>query len=181
MEGMFALALVSAIGGGVASAVSSYQQGKAQQQQAEAEAAQNEYQAKLEQSRSEIAQLQGEQEAAKRSRLMAADIGSAYANWAGNGLLADGKQKDTLASILSTTVQEGTADISTIRENAAMNVWNHQANKASLLASARNNRTAGRNARVAGRIGVASSLLGAGYQAGSAGMSYYGYKNRGGV
>lgn len=154
---MVASAIATATGAAV-SAYSSHQQGKAQRQAAEAQAAENAYQAKLENERAGIAQLQGEQEAEKRSRIMAADIGSLYAGYAGNGLLVDGGKKDTLGSVLSTTINEGIADISTIKDNAALDVWTHQANAKSLLASAGNNRIYGKNMQRAGNISALGSL-----------------------
>ncbi|MBP5791301.1 MAG: hypothetical protein J6W80_03485 [Kiritimatiellae bacterium] len=150
--------IMTAVGTGVG-AYSDYQTGKAQKQQADAQAAENERQAKLENERAVIAQLQGEQEAEKRSRRLAADIGAQYAAWAGSGLLVDGGTKDTLGSVLKTTVAEGQADISTIRDNAAMEVWGHQANASSLLASAGNNRIAGKNYKRAGGLNAAGTTV----------------------
>lgn len=149
----YASAAVAAVGAGVA-AYGTYQQGKAQEQQAKAEAAQQSYQAKLNEERAAVAQLQGEQEAAKRSRAMAAEIGSQYANYAGNGLMVDGVGKDTLGDVLKTTVTEADADIKTIRDNAAMNVWTYKANASAQRASAQNSLIAGKNARKAGTIGA---------------------------
>lgn len=156
-EGVAIAGLVLAAAGAGYSAYSSYQQGQSQEKfqksqaeaaqvAAEANAAEMERQAKLELERASIAQLQGEQEAAKRSRILASDIGSAYASYAGNGLLVDsGSPNDVLGSVLKSTVGEGMADIETIRDNAAVNVWNYEANRQSLLASAANTRIAGAN------------------------------------
>jgi len=174
---MTALAVTAVVGACVAAAgsiyagVSSYQAGKAQQeaaneaaaaaqvqgqiqaeaarQQAEAQAAEYERQARMEQARAGIEQIQGEQEAEKRSRQLAASVGSLYANYAGNGLLVDGNPSDTLGAALRTEVAEGQADISTIRDNAAMNVWTRESNANSLLTSAGNTRIAGVNAATA--------------------------------
>lgn len=82
---------------------------------------------------------------------MAADIGSTYANFAGNGLLVDvGSRDDTFGNVLSTTVAEAQRDISTIRDNGRMSVWEQQSNARSLMTSAETSRISG-----------ASSLLGA--------------------
>lgn len=165
--------IATAVGGGY-SAYSSYQQGKAQETQAKAQAAESERQAKLEEERAAIAQIQGEQEAEKRSRQLALDIGSTYANFAGNGLLVDGSPKDTLGSVLKTQVAEGLSDISTIRDNTALNVWTHKSNAASLIASAGNQRIAGKNARAAGvnsalATGISTvGQVGTGYASGAA-------------
>lgn len=148
---MYASVAAMAVGAGV-SAYSAYQQGKAAEQQAKAEAAQQEYQAKLNEERAAVAQIQGEQEAAKRSRAMAAEIGSQYANYAGNGLMVDGAGKDTLGDVLKTTVTEAEADIKTIRDNTAMNVWTYKSNAAAQRASAKNSLIAGKNARTTGTL-----------------------------
>lgn len=145
------IAVIGAVMGGIAQ----YQQaeaqkaaGRAQQTAAEAQAREAERQADLEEKRAGIAQIQGEQEAAKRSSQLAADIGSLYAGFAGNGLLVDGGTgtKDTVGSVLYTTTAEGQKDISTIRDNTALSVWEHQSNANSLLASAGNTRISGQNA-----------------------------------
>lgn len=173
--------------------ISSYRQGKAQssqlraaaaaaQSEADAQALEKERQARLEAQRAGIAQIQGEQEAERRSRILAQDIGSMYANYAGNGLLVDGTAKDTLGAALRTQVSEAESDISTIRDNAAMNVWTHQANAASLSASAANTRIAGSNqallyrkqakgARKAGRTSLALGLGKAGISLAGLGLS----------
>lgn len=153
--------IASAAGGGY-SAYSSYQQGKAQETANRAAAEEAMRQAELENERAGIAQLAGEQEAEKRSRQLAAAIGAEYATWAGNGLMVDGRGKDTLGSVLSTTVAEAEADISTIRDNAAMEVWGHQSNAAALRASAANSLIAGRNASAAGTTGAVAGGISTG-------------------
>lgn len=156
---MTGLAIVSlaatAIGTGI-SAYSAYQEGKAAKEQAqmqaelyEQQAAENRRQAQLENERAGIAQLQGEQEAAHRSRALAAEIGHNYAEWAGNGLLVD--RGDTFGNVLKNSATEAAADISTIRDNTAMNVWTHQANAASYRASAANNMLSAESSLLSGR------------------------------
>ncbi len=120
-------------------------QAKATEAQAEAEAAEQDRQARLEQARAGIAQIGGEQEAEKRSRVLAQDIGRMYADFAGNGLLVDGSGKDSVGAALRTQTAEAQSDISTIRDNAAMEVWTHLANAGSYRASAANARMAGYN------------------------------------
>lgn len=156
-----------AIGGGLA-AYSSYEQGKQAERQAKSEAeiqmmqaqahnlqaADLERQAQNENAKAGIAQIQAEQEAERRSRLLAADIGSAYANFAGNGLLVDGGKNDTFGSILTTTAAEASRDISTIRDNGRMNVWEHQSNARSLMTSAQTSRMSAE----ASLLGAKSSL-----------------------
>ena len=172
--------------------VSGYQQGRAQASQlrsaaaaakseADAQAAEKERQARLEDARAGIAQIAGEQEAERRSRILANDIGSMYANFAGNGLALDGTAKDTIGAALRTQVGEAQSDISTIRDNAAMTVWTHQANAGSYRASAANARIAGRNqaalyraqaksAARSGRAGLFSGLGKAGLSLGGLGL-----------
>lgn len=160
----------SLVGGGL-SAYGSYQQGRAANDQAKAEANQALQQAKMEQSRGEMAQLQGELERNARSRQLAADIGSAYANYAGNGLLVDGGSKDTLGSILTTQVSEASRDLSIMRENTAMDVWGHQANAVQFRNTAAARRAYGKNAKRAGILSAIGTGIGAiGSAAGSAAM-----------
>lgn len=151
-EAMLVAGMIMAIAGGAYSAYSSHQQGKAQQTQAKAEAEEMNRQAKLSEERAAIAQLQGEQEAEKRSLALAADIGSTYANWAGNGLLVDGagNTKDSLTAVVNTQTAEAQADISNIRDNTAINIWEHQNNAASMRASALNRKVYGKNMKRAG-------------------------------
>ena len=101
------------IAGSSYGAYSAYEQGKAAEQQAKAaneqakaqasayaaQAAESERQAELERDRAGIAQIQGEREAERRSRALSAEIGSIYAATAGNGLLVDGNEDDTFASV----------------------------------------------------------------------------------
>lgn len=147
------------------SAYSAYEQGKAAEQQARAaneqakaqasayaaQAAESERQAELERDRAGIAQIQGEREAEKRSRILSAEVGSIYAATAGNGLLVDGNEDDTFSSVLKSSVAEGQADISTIRDNTAISVWDHQANERALLSQAAIQRGAAANSLVSGR------------------------------
>ncbi len=155
-EALTATAAVAGAAGTIYGGVASYQSGKAEaaanksaalaaKREAEAQAAEQTRQAQLENTRAGIEQIQGEQEAEKRSRLFAQDIGSIYANYAGNGLMLDGTAKDTIGSALTSTAAEAAHDISTIRDSAAMNVWTRRANAGSLLASAANTRIAGHN------------------------------------
>ena len=177
MEAVVIAGMVATIAGAGYSAYSQHQQGKAANTAAKAAAAESERQAQLENERAGLAQIQGEQEAERRSRQLAADLGATYANYAGNGLLVDGAGKDTLGSVLKTQVAEGQSDISTIRDNTALNVWTHQSNAASLLASAANQRISGRNAAAAGTmsaIGTGISGLGQVASQYSAGAAKFG-------
>ena len=108
-----------------------------------------------------------------------------YANFAGNGLALDGTAKDTVGAALRTQVGEAQSDISTIRDNAAMTVWTHEANAASHRASAANALIAGRNqarvyrrqakaARAQGRAALTKGLIQAGVGAAGLGLGLYG-------
>jgi hypothetical protein len=97
------------------------------------------------QEKANIEQLKGEREAAKRSRMLAQEIGSQYAQYAANGFAVDANPTDTFGAILNTTATEGQADINTILDNAKLNQWTLEEEK----------RTQQRNA--------AQSLTGANY------------------
>lgn len=156
-----AAATAGAIYSGYAQNKAAKRQAAAAEQQAEAQARESERQAKLENERAGIEQVQGEQEAEKRSRALAADIGSTYANAAGNGLAVDGSSlSDTVGRVLTTQAAEGQYDISTIKDNAAMNVWTRQSNANSLIASAGNTRIAGQNTASSLRASGRSALIG---------------------
>lgn len=146
------------IAGGALSAYSQYQQGKEAKRQADFQAGEARKQAQLEQERANIAQIQGEQEAARRMRTYAQEVGSVYANAAGNGLLIDsGSAGDTLGRILDTTSSFAAQDVSTIRDNTKLTIWTHQENKGQLLRSAGNYRTTGKNAYKAGILGATAA------------------------
>ena len=200
MTGLAIASLVTMAVGAGYSAYSSYQAGKQaekeskvqaeiQRRQAEAydmQAADLARQADIEKQKAGIAQIQAEQEAEKRSRLLAADIGSAYANYAGNGLLVDGGN-DTFGNVLTTTVAEAERDISTIRDNSRLSVWEHQAEAQSLLTSAQTNRMSAQNsllgsqstvqsgkyARRAGSVSAVGSLLSGGASVGMGAATYW--------
>lgn len=101
---------------------------KAAQDQAAAQAAQESKQADIAMIQAANAQRQGEIEANKRSRILAQDIGSTYANWAANGLMVDGAKHDTLYDVLKTSRDEANFDISTTLENSHMSAWTYAEN-----------------------------------------------------
>lgn len=86
-------------------------------------------QGELAQERANIEQLKGEREAARRSRLLAQEIGEQYAQFAGNGFAVDANPTDTFGAIIKSSATEGQADISTILENAKMNQWTFEEEK----------------------------------------------------
>lgn len=160
MTGLAIAGITAMVAGAGYSAYSQYQQGKAQEQIANAEAKEAEYQAELENTRAGIAQLNGEMEADKRNRQLAAEVGRLYSEYAGNGLLVGGTgEGDTFRHVLDSSMKEGASDVKTIKENAAMDVWNYEANRNSLLATAQNKRVSGKNAKRAGATGAAGTLM----------------------
>jgi len=80
-------------------------------------------QGEIAQEKANIEQMKGEREAARRSRLLAQEIGEQYAQFAGNGFAVDAGPADTFGAIIRSSTTEGQADISTILDNALMNQW----------------------------------------------------------
>lgn len=95
-------------------------------------------QGEIAQERANLEQLKGEREAARRSRMLAQEIGQQYANFAANGIAVDASPTDTVGSVLKSTVAEGQADISTILDNANLNKWTFEEQKRTLRRSAAN-------------------------------------------
>lgn len=154
------VAAIAIIAGAALSAYSQYQQGKEQKRQADFQANEARKQAQLEQERANIAQIQGEQEAERRMRAYSQEIGSVYANAAGNGILIDsGSMGDTLGRTLDTSATFAAKDVSTIRDNTALSIWTHQENKGQLLRSAENYRKQGKAAYKAGVLGAVSESV----------------------
>ena len=148
-----AFSITSSIQQADAAAESARVQAMAAQQQYEAQAEayaqqaeENRMLAEVENAKSGIAQVQGEQLAENRSRALASEIGGIYAGFAGNGLLVDGDADDTFADVLKSSAREGQHDIATIRDNAAISVWDHQMNRRAYLANASILETASANA-----------------------------------
>ena len=150
-------------------------QGYQQKKAYDAEATEQERQAQYEKIRAARADQQGREEADKRSSQLAQEIGSIYANFAGNGLLVDGNAT-TVGDTVLMQKREGYGDIDTIRDNTKMNVWEHQMSARSYLASADASRTAGKNAllsayesasatKKAAKTSFISSLIGLGGKA----------------
>lgn len=151
--------------------------GYAQKAQYDAEAAEQERQARYERIRAARADQQGREDEDKRSSQLAQEIGSIYANFAGNGLLVDGNAT-TVGDTVLMQKREGYGDINTIRDNTKMNVWEHQMSAKSYLSSAAMSRTAGANAleaayesarqtRKSAKTAFISSLIGLGGKAAS--------------
>lgn len=162
----------TATAGGI-SAYNSYEQGKEQERQAKFAANEAQKQAKLEQERANIAQIQGEQEAERRMRAYLQEVGSVYANAAGNGILIDsGSMGDTLGRTLDTSATFAAKDVSTIRDNTALSIWTHEANEGQLLRSAANYRKQGKAAYRAGIIGATAAGIGTAGKVAGQGITY---------
>jgi len=150
-------------GVGTYSAISSYQaaraQASAEEQAAKAQAQQLNAQARTANAQAGIEQVKAEEEAAKRSRLLSAEIGSSYANWAGNGLSVGGDGDDTFGNILKTQVAEGIQDVDTIKDNGAVNVWSYQSQANAFRAGAVNALIAGQNKADALRFSGTTQLV----------------------
>ena len=86
-------------------------------------------QGEIAQEKANIEQLKGEREAARRSRILAQEIGQQYAEFAGNGFAVDANPNDTFGYIIRSATTEGQADISTILDNAKMNQWTFEEEK----------------------------------------------------
>ena len=103
-------------------------------------------QGEIAQERANIEQLKGEREAARRSRLLAQEIGQQYANFAANGIQVDAAPDDTVGAVIQSSVTEGQADISTILENAQLNQWTFEEQKRTMQRSAANSLAGANNA-----------------------------------
>ena len=86
-------------------------------------------QGEIAQEKANIEQIKGEREAARRSRILAQEIGQQYAQFAGNGFAVDANPYDTFGAIIRSSATEGQADISTILDNAQMNQWTFEEEK----------------------------------------------------
>lgn len=162
----------AALAAGGMSAYSQIQSGKAEEKAAQAQAQQLRIQAENERARAGVAQLQGEREAERRYLSLSQDIGSLYANFAGNGL--DINAGGTVANALTATANEAYLDVDTIQDNTAMNVWGHLANATQYenqagLASFRG-KTAKKTSTL-GAIGTGIGTIGSAISAGSGGLA----------
>lgn len=91
-------------------------------------------QATIEDKKAGVAQEQGQIERQRRMVQLAADIGNAYSQYAGNNLLVDGGN-DTLGQILTANAREAGQDIGIMKSNEENAVWEHSMNKESALIS----------------------------------------------
>lgn len=170
MVTMAVISAVSALAGAGISAYSANQQGKAQKAAADAQAQQFKQQAQINQAQAEVAQLQGEQETRRRYAMLNQDIGSLYANFAGNGV--DVNTSGVVGKALTTTVNEGVQDVKTIKDNTRMNVWSLLNNSSQNLSNASISAYQGKAAKSAGTLsafGQGFGGIGSAFSAGAAG------------
>lgn len=153
------VAATAALAGGGIAAYSQYQAGKAQNAAAQAQAQQLQIQAENERARASVAQLQGQQEAERRYLQLSQDIGSMYANFAGNGL--EISNSGTVGSALKTTVTEAGQDVKTIEDNTRMNVWGHLANATQYMNQSSLAIFQGKSAKKSATLGAIGTGVGA--------------------
>ena len=114
-------------------------------------------QGEIAQERANLEQIKGERESAKRSRLLAQEIGEQYAQFAANGFAVDAGPDDTFGSILSSTTAEGQADISTILENSKAQQWTFEEEKRTQQRNAVNSLRGANNSVFAAQSSIASA------------------------
>ena len=162
-------AIVSAAAGAGVHMYSSRQQGKAANAAAQLQAQQLNKQSQLEAARAGLAQEQGEIEANKRSRALAQEIGSIYADFAGNGV--DISSGGTIDKALTTAATSGAADLRVLERNTRLNAMTHLANAESYGNDALTSLFNGKNSLSSGNLGAwgyGLKVLGDTIQAGSA-------------
>lgn len=170
MVALAVTAVTAALAGAGISAYSANQQGKAQKAAADAQAQQFRQQAQINHAQAEVAQLQGEQEARRRYALLSQDIGSLYANFAGNGV--DVNTSGLVGKALTSTVSEGAQDVKTINDNTRMNVWSLLNNSSQNLSNASISAYQGKAAKRTGTLsafGHGIGGIGSAITAGAAG------------
>ena len=115
-------------------------------------------QASIEDKKAGVAQEQGQIERQRRMIQLAADIGNAYAEYAGNGLLVDGGD-DSLGHLLTANVREAAQDVGIIKSNEENAVWEHGMNKSMALLTQKSYEGQAASALTVGQAGAYSTLL----------------------
>lgn len=154
-----------ALAGGLTSAGAQLYSGREQQKQAMAQAQQQIKEAENNRIRAGLAQLSGEKEVSKESKLLAQNIGGKMTAFAGNNILLSNGGSTEKA--ISSQVQEGMSDIQTIKDNTAMNVWGYKTNANTNLQNAYQLKRQGKAARVGSILGATGSVLQGGGSAAS--------------
>ncbi|MCQ2299975.1 MAG: hypothetical protein MJZ81_07630 [Bacteroidales bacterium] len=161
------------LAGSAATQYSNYRQAQAAREASNQEANALNEEAKRDEAAAGIEQVKGIQDQERRQRILANDVGSVYANFAGNGLAVDGGGGDTLTKVVESTAGEAAYDVNIIKANTAMNVWSYQ-NRAAMK------RTQARAVRAAGRNAYRSAMIRMGVDVGKqVGMSLAGFNWRG--
>ena len=115
-------------------------------------------QASIEDKKAGVEQEQGQIERQRRMVQLAADIGNAYAEYAGNGLLVD-NGNDTLGQLLTANTREAAQDIGIMKSNEENAVWEHGMNKSMALLTQKSYEGQAGAALTVGQAGAYSTLL----------------------
>jgi hypothetical protein len=151
-----ALSIAATVGSGVMAAGGAIQQGRAQKQQANYQAAVERNNATIAGWQAEDAQHRGQIEE-QRQRLQTARLrGAQRAGMASNGVEID---SGSPLDVLMDTAQLGELDALTVRSNAEREVYGLRNQQSNLTAQSGLTRLAGRNAQQASYISAGSSLL----------------------
>lgn len=151
--------------GTAVSAVSSYQQGKAQAAAYNAQAAADDQNAKIAAKQAEQAAASGASEERATRQRGAAVAGAQRAAYSASGLdIGAGSPLD----VLGDTMYQTELDALNVRRDSANTVWGYQVQEGNYKNSASANRSAASNAKRAGKLGAVSNLL-----TGATGMAKY--------
>ena len=115
-------------------------------------------QASIEDKKAGVEQERGQIERQRRMVQLAADIGNAYAEYAGNGLLVD-NGNDSLGQLLTANTREAAQDIGIMKSNEENAVWEHSMNKSMALLTQKSYEGQANAARTVGDAGAYSTLL----------------------
>lgn len=115
-------------------------------------------QASIEDKKAGVAQEQGQIERQRRMIQLAADIGNAYTQWAGNGLLVDGGN-DSLGQLLTANTREAAQDVGIMKSNEQNAVWEHGMNKSMALLTQKSYASQAAAALAVGEANAQATLL----------------------
>lgn len=158
--GLETLAIVGAgmaLAGGATAAGAQLYGGREQQKQAIAQAEAQVKEAENNRIRAGLAQLSGEKEVAKESKLLAQNLAGKMTAFAGNNILLS--NGGTVQSALDSQMKEGQSDIQTIKDNTAMKVWGFKTEANTNLQNAYQLKRQGKAARVGSILGATGSIL----------------------
>lgn len=115
-------------------------------------------QASIEDKKAGVAQEQGQIERQRRMIQLAADIGNAYAEYAGNGLLVD-NGNDSLGQLLTANTREAAQDVGIMKSNEQNAVWEHGMNKSMALLTQKSYASQAGAALAVGEANAQATLL----------------------